>query len=106
MMSEGQRRGWELWRENKLIGVLHFRSRDRDWFICDFEPTLAFENYRHLFDKYVELIENPGDTDYAAFYDEHIRSLDLTLVSFGNISIGKEFILDIFDGNEAWLRSR
>ncbi|MBX3062374.1 MAG: hypothetical protein KF726_05330 [Anaerolineae bacterium] len=107
-MVDNRKDGWLLYAGDVLIGTAYFRSQDQPWYICDFEPTSQYETYRHIFDAYAKLVNEPSNeqigTEPADFYEENIESLNLRLVPFGNEWSGEIYVTQIYNGSEIWLR--
>lgn len=99
---------WELRKENILIGTLNFRTADQPWFICDFEPTIEFEQFRSAFDAWAKIVNNPepaeATTDPLIYFEEHIESLGLSIVPIDDATECTNYLLHVYDGKEAWLR--
>jgi hypothetical protein len=108
LMSDLTNSGWEIFADGILIGIAYYRNQDQPWFICNFEPTSAFEAYRPNFDELAEFVNNPSretaHIDPSVFYENKIEVLNLSLQPFGDVWDGEVFIGQIYDANECWIR--
>jgi len=80
---------------------------DQPWFFCQFKQTAAFEEFKPMFDKELELL-NTGlvSEEVMAAWEEAVETIDalgLILVSLDDSSKITDFLLHI-DGEEAWFR--
>ena len=91
-------------RGDALLATLRKADADQSWFICAFEPTPAFEEYRTLFEEEERILNGPGDTFelWEAAY-ARIDALGLRLVPNDGTEDIIEFLLHVY-GNEAWLK--
>lgn len=86
----------ELYRGNILLAVLsNIQLYDWPWYRCIFQPTLAFESYRSLFDQELELLEDKGATEEWDAAYEKIENLGLTLSDPGQEKTTKLFLLHV-----------
>jgi hypothetical protein len=70
----------ELFRGDNLLAILsNIRLFDWPWYICDFQPTAEFEQYRPLFDMELALLEDKGATEEWDVAYGKIEELKLTL---------------------------
>jgi hypothetical protein len=87
---------------DSLLGRLTLKEIDQPFLFCEFQPTEAFDEFKPLFDREVELLET-GDMETWDEAYNRINDLGLTLFNpDGEIDI-KEFLLHI-QNNEAWFR--
>jgi hypothetical protein len=71
----------KLYQENVLLGVLtNVQLDDFPWYSCNFQPTVAFEPYKPLFDLELKLLEDQGATEAWDMVYEEIEALNLRLV--------------------------
>ena len=95
---------YEIYVGETLIGVAFLLEVDQPAYICRFEPTPDFEQYRQRFDEYTDAVENPHPgQDIGELWEKHIGELELRLIPFGNVYKGPVFVGKIANGNEAWL---
>lgn len=89
---------WELYKDTIKLGTITpYGWYDFPWIGCHFEPKPEFEEYRHLFDKAVELIEQ----DWSQELDDTFQEINrlFQLIPLGKTGAIKEFMLYI-DGAE------
>lgn len=100
-------RGWKLTRDGTLLGKLTYRELDQPWFLCDFEPTTAFQTVAPLFERELQALETgfakQGDEDKWEEIFAEISQLGLHLEPLDQGELITDFLLHI-DGKEAWFR--
>ena len=103
-----QKPDWELRKGNVLIGTLYCRKVDQPWFICDFVPTTEYEKYRPAFEDWGNIVNNPRPeqykTDLDEFYETTIGSLGLSIIPINAAQDINDFLLHIYESQEAWLK--
>ena len=93
---------FELRKEDTTLAHLsNVQVVDWPWFICDFAPTPAFEQYRPLFERELALIEthrteNVGDQLELA--STEIENLNLKLIDLTTAKTG-EVLIHVDGGN-------
>ncbi len=95
------RRGYER------LGTLEVVNIDQPWFMCKFEATPAFEQFRPLFDEELRLLEQDrqDDNDWEEWEAAYSRIEELGLC-IGALDGGNDitdFLVHI-EGEEAWFR--
>ncbi len=100
-------KSWRLLKNEEELGVLTLDSVDQPFLYCRFEPLMAFEKWRALFERELELgeQEDVSEADFAEacrIYDEELAP-GLKLVACENGEEIIEFMLHIA-GNRAWFR--
>ena len=91
----------ELYRGDILLAVLsNIQLYDWPWYRCNFQPTPAFEQYKPLFDRELELLE---DKAWELAY-EKIEELRLSLVDPSEGKTTDLFLLHI-EGQTASFRA-
>lgn len=77
--------------------MLDVRLYDWPWYICDFQPTAEFEQYRPLFDMELELLEDKGATEEWDVAYGKIEELKLTLAYPAESKVTDIFLIHIED---------
>jgi hypothetical protein len=69
-----------VYKDDALLATLsNIQLFDWPWYKCSFQPTPAFEPYKALFDRELELLEGNGaDEEWFSIYSE-IENLSLRL---------------------------
>ena len=98
---------WLLVLGQTLLGVLTVTSVNQPFFLCSFQPTDEFDQYRLLFEERLRLAESvdPDNEDWSAVevIHEQIQGLGLSLKRMNDGAEIKEFLLHV-RGDEAWFR--
>lgn len=90
-----------LKKGDTLVVALKVCDTDQPWFICDFEPTNAFEKYNH----FLEDDDEELDEAQAAKTSRMLDPTDLTLINAetGEILSEGGFILQVLH-DYCWFR--
>ncbi len=84
------------------MGVIEITKVDQPWIYGTWTPTVAFCDYKKLFDRLLQAVET-DNVDEVNVIQEQIDALDLRLVDVATKGKLSEFMLHVKD-DEAWFR--
>lgn len=90
---------WRLLRQDELAGEIVIEKGDFPWLSGRFVATLAFAEWRPLFDRELALMEEEAWDEWERIVDQVCNNLLLATPS-GPVA---EFLLHI-EGDQAWFR--
>jgi hypothetical protein len=92
-----RRHAWDLVEPSgEVLGIAVLRTIEQPWWICDFEPAVAFEQWRGFFERHARAIA-AEDAAYLRQHDEDFDATGLRLRSKADRELPNPAQFNLFD---------